>query len=391
MAGALAVALLIALIASVRVAWSAWRDDTVTAAPTPAASPSVDGTPSAEPSPAPEPEPSPTVSKRAFPREPITLSFAGDTHFEAPLNRLLTGPANGVDALTEALSAADFTMINLETAITTGGKPIPGKTYTFRAPPSALTWLQGLGVDAVSLANNHAADYGASGLQDTLAAKANSPIAVIGVGANRAEAFAPVSVEIKGVKIAMITSSQLTEETSELYGATNSRPGISTNNTSNDALLAAVAEAKATHDVVVVFLHWGTETMTCPDQRQKATAQALADAGVDAVVGGHAHRVQGSGWSGKTFVDWGMGNFIWYNFRGASGYTGVLTITVDGGRVADREEGKDVGAVVTEQRWQPMIIGSNGIPVPATGGNLTMLEQNKAAADKCSGLASTPN
>ena len=67
------------------------------------------------------------------------------------------------------LRSADFTALNLETAITTRGTPQP-KTFHFRAPPAAFTALRDAGIDLVTMANNHALDYGPVGLADTLAA-----------------------------------------------------------------------------------------------------------------------------------------------------------------------------------------------------------------------------
>lgn len=320
----------------------------------------------------------------------ITLAFAGDVHFEAHLRRLLTGRGEDHPALREALGAADFTLLNLETAITEGGTPIPGKAYTFRAPASALPFLQGLGVDAVSVANNHAADFGAAGLQDTLAAKASSPIPIIGVGHDATEAFTPLSIDLGGTRIAVLASSELVEQTSQLYSATDSRPGIATNHVDNERLIAAIRAAREQHDVVIVFMHWGTETHTCPDQRQVRNAKALAAAGADAIIGGHAHRVQGAGWLDNAFVGYGLGNFIWYHNRPDSAASGILTVTIDGSRVDRRANGEDPGPVITEQTWTPMLIGASGLPAVAQGDTLARLTTAKRAADTCSGLAGTP-
>lgn len=202
-------------------------------------------------------------------RPPVTLAFAGDVHFEHQVRELLRKPGANEEALRSALGAADFTMINLETAITERGTPLAGKSFTFRAPASALDYLADLGVDAVTMANNHAADFGDVGLQDTLAAKTTSPIPLVGIGQNHNEAFAPLSLTLKDTSIAILSSSQLTEETSRLYSATASRPGIATNHEGNETLVAAVESARTEHDVVIVFMHWGTEKDTCPSDAQR--------------------------------------------------------------------------------------------------------------------------
>lgn len=350
-AGLVAVVALAVVLGSVRAAWTAWA----------------------------EPD-----------REPVTLAFAGDVHFEHQVRELLRQPGTDEEALRSALSAADFTMVNLETAITERGTPVEGKKFTFRAPATALDYLANLGVDAVSLANNHAADFGDVGLQDTLAAKATSRIPMVGIGTNHDEAFAPLSLTLKGTSIAILASSQVTDETSRLFSATASSPGIATNHESNDALVAAVESARAEHEVVIVFLHWGTEKDTCPSDAQQDVTEALAAAGADVVVGSHAHRVQGTGWKDNTFVGYGLGNFIWDFPHGPNGDTGLLTITIDGNRAAQGGDRDKTGPVVTAQQWTPMRVGENGVPAAALDAEQTRLTEEKALADACSGLTPAP-
>ncbi len=102
----------------------------------------------------------------------VTMAFAGDVHFEEEIESYLDDPA-GLAPVARMLSAADLAVVNLETAITSRGVPEP-KKYHFRAPATALDALRQAGVDLVSMANNHAVDFGADGLADTLAAKAGS-------------------------------------------------------------------------------------------------------------------------------------------------------------------------------------------------------------------------
>jgi poly-gamma-glutamate capsule biosynthesis protein CapA/YwtB (metallophosphatase superfamily) len=323
-------------------------------------------------------------------RLPVTLSFAGDVHFEHQVRDLLRQPGAHEEALRSALSAADFTMVNLETAITERGTAIEGKSFTFRAPASALDYLADLGVDAVAMANNHAADFGDVGLQDTLVARTASRIPLVGIGKDSDEAFAPLSITLRGTSIAILSSSQVTDETSSLYSATASRPGIATNHESNEALVAAVESARTEHDVVIVFMHWGTERDTCPSDAQRGATQALVAAGADAIVGSHAHRVQGSGWMGSTFVGYGLGNFIWDFGHGPNGDSGMLTITIDGNLASKRGKGDESGPVVTAQQWTPMRVGPNGMPAAALGAEQTRLAGEKVLADACSGLSPAP-
>ena len=98
----------------------------------------------------------------------ITLAFAGDVHFERAARDLLVDAGPLTAALRDTIGRADFAMVNLETALGEGGAPLPGKAYAFRAPISSLDTLARAGVDAVSMANNHAADFGAGVFAQTL-------------------------------------------------------------------------------------------------------------------------------------------------------------------------------------------------------------------------------
>ena len=117
----------------------------------------------------------------------VTLAFAGDVHFQIQVAALLDDP-RGLGPISRALSDADVTMVNLESAITERGSwdpkdlERPEERYWFRAPARALDVLADAGVDVVTMANNHGADLGPIGLQDTLRAARNAPLAVIGVG-----------------------------------------------------------------------------------------------------------------------------------------------------------------------------------------------------------------
>lgn len=133
-----------------------------------ACSPGEAGTPGARgATTAPKPTPAPTSPAPAR----VTLAFGGDVHFEGGLRaRLGTDPRTAMGPIAKALRAADLAMVNLESAVTTGGEPAPDKEFRFRAPPSAFAALRGAGVDVATLANNHGMDFMETGLADSLAA-----------------------------------------------------------------------------------------------------------------------------------------------------------------------------------------------------------------------------
>lgn len=335
-----------------------------------------------------EPSSAATSAGPLTPDSPVTLAFGGDVNFEGPVANLLSTP-DGLAALRPVLGGADVAVVNLETAITDRGVEQP-KIYHFRTAPQALVTLKQAGVDAVSMANNHAVDYGPDGLTDTLAAQSASPIPVVGIGANADKAFAPAVFDVRGTKVAVLASSQINDFTIHAFPATDGKPGIA-GNLDNTRLLAAVRAARAAYDVVVVYLHWGTDYTTCPDAAQTSTAAALSKAGADVVVGGHAHRVQGAGWLGRTYVGYGLGNFVWLNTRGpADAMSGVLTVSVDPvkARALRASTGRESApSIVTGASWTPLVIGDDGVPRPPDGSAATSQQAAWAQARSCAHLA----
>src|SRR6478736_78387 len=130
----------------------------------------------------------------------VTLAFGGDVHFEGRAGRLLDRPG-GLGPIARTLRAADVAMVNLETPVTRSEQrdpkelENPGDRYWFRTRPAAVDVLADAGVDVVSVANNHAGDYGAAGLQDTLAAGQERGVAMVGAGRGEA-AYDPHVVEV---------------------------------------------------------------------------------------------------------------------------------------------------------------------------------------------------
>ena len=314
----------------------------------------------------------------------VTLAFAGDVHFQLHLARLLKHPADGLGPIDQALSSADVTMVNLESAVTERGArdpkelEVPGRRYWYRTPPAALDLLDAAGVDVVTMANNHAADYGEVGLQDTLRAAREAPIAVVGVGTDRRAAFTPYRTTVRGTDIAFLAADGSPREGgSSNWAAAATTPGIAAARTARPrVLLAAVRAASRRDDVVVVYLHWGREYRSCPTALQRRTAEALADAGADVVVGSHAHVLLGTGWIGETYVGYGLGNFAWYHNREPD--SGVLRLRIEDGRVVSDD-------------WVPAQIQRWGRPLPLAG-----RDREQAVADwrrlrACAGLAQRPN
>jgi poly-gamma-glutamate synthesis protein (capsule biosynthesis protein) len=305
----------------------------------------------------------------------ITLAFAGDVHFAGRTLTLLDQPATAFGPIAQQLSAADIAMVNLETAITGRGTEEP-KTFHFRAPDSSYQAIKAAGVDLVTIANNHALDFGRVGLADTIAAAKQAGVPAIGAGANAAEAYAPWVTEVKGVRIAVLAFSQIAELWTT-WRATDTQAGIAMARDQSRAV-AAVRAAKAKADVVVVYVHWGVEGSSCPSGEMRTFAQTMAQAGADIVVGTHAHLLLGDGWIGKTYVQFGLGNFLWWRDDSFSNDTGVLTVTLRGGRVAETAL---VPAVISR---------TTGQPIPVSGTESARITAKYAGLRGCAKLAAKP-
>ena len=156
------------------------------------------------------------------------------------------------------------------------------------------------------------------------------------MGRDRAEAFAPYRVRVHGTDLAFLgADASPLESTSSVWTAGRRTPGLAAAREPRPrTLLRAVARASREADVVVVYLHWGRDMQACPTSRQRTTARALAAAGADVIVGSHAHVLLGSGWQQDTYVNYGLGNFVWYHDRPPD--TGVLRLRLEDGRVVSR-------------------------------------------------------
>jgi poly-gamma-glutamate capsule biosynthesis protein CapA/YwtB (metallophosphatase superfamily) len=306
------------------------------------------------------------------PPDEVVLTFAGDVHFAERTTKLLDDPATAFGPIAEVFTASDLALVNLETAVTTGGTAEP-KRYLFRAPPSAYDAVKAAGIDAVSIGNNHSLDYGRVGLADTLKHAEHAGVPTFGAGLDAAGAYAAWITEVNQTRIAVLGISQVHElETS--WNATDSRPGVAHARDVTRSV-AAVKAARQQADFVIVFMHWGKEGNQCPTAEMKSFAQKLADAGTDLIVGTHAHLLQGDGWLGGTYVAYGLGNFLWWWNDANSNDTGVLRVTLRAAKITDTE-------------FLPAHISrETGQPIPVTGAEASRISAKFAGLRDCTGLA----
>jgi poly-gamma-glutamate synthesis protein (capsule biosynthesis protein) len=219
----------------------------------------------------------------------VKLALAGDTMLGRKVAEAIveSGPASVVgDDLVSVVRDADLFVLNLECCISERGEPWPDprKPFFFRAPPAATEVLTLLGVDCVTLANNHALDFGTEALLDTLAHLQAAGIAWTGAGAELEQARAPAVLERRGFRLAVIGCSDHPLE----YAAGASSPGIAFG---LDWVPAAIEECDA--DAVLVLAHWGPNMIAAPLPRVRRAAAAFRAAGATLVAGHSAHVFHG--------------------------------------------------------------------------------------------------
>lgn len=208
------------------------------------------------------------------------------------------------------MTAADIAFMNNEFTISDRGAPLANKAYTFRASPENTAHYRTLGIDIVSLANNHAYDYGADAFADTLDTLKAHEIAAIGGGKNLDEAMKPFYYLVNGRKIAFVAATraekyrltpQATEDTSGVLRCYDTK-----------LFLETIREAEANSDYVIACIHWGTEYSAELQDVQRETARDYIDAGVDLIIGAHAHQLQGIEYYNGRPIFYNLGNF-WFN------------------------------------------------------------------------------
>lgn len=245
------------------------------------------------------------------------MTFGGDICFAdnyVVMQHLKTTKNGLADCLApewfDVMRSADIAMMNNEFTISDRGEPMAGKAFTFRAAPENTALYQELGIDFVTLANNHAFDFGKDAFLDMLDTLNDYGIDFAGGGRNAEEAQKPFFYLVDGRKIGFISATRaekyiLTPE------AGSDSPGVF-RCYDTERLLEVIAETKRNCDYVVLFVHWGAEGRHTLEEVQVTTAHEYIDAGADLIIGSHAHRLQGIEFYKGKAIFYNLGNF-WFD------------------------------------------------------------------------------
>jgi poly-gamma-glutamate capsule biosynthesis protein CapA/YwtB (metallophosphatase superfamily) len=221
----------------------------------------------------------------------LTVALAGDTMLGRGVAQHLADRRGPVVApeVAEVAAEADLFVLNLECCISDRGRrwPDPAKPFFFRAPPAAADVLAELGVDCVTLANNHALDYGIDALLDTFTHLAAAGVAWVGAGPDEDAARQPAALRAAGQSLTVVGVS----DHPSAFAAGPDRPGI--------ALGAAEGPD-------LVSPHSGPNMTAEPIPTVRAAADTLTEAGVTLVAGHSAHVFHGV--RGPVLYD--LGDFV---------------------------------------------------------------------------------
>jgi hypothetical protein len=216
--------------------------------------------------------------------------------------RLAADPGHELLApeVAEIARAADLFVLNLECCISERGERVRerGKPFFFRAPPVAAERLAALGVSCVTLANNHALDYGPVALRDTLARLREVGIPTAGAGLDVEAARAPVV--LGGVRVVAVTDHPSS------YAAGVDRPGVAYADLAREVPSWLGSAVRPDGDLVLVAPHWGPNMRGAPVPHVRRAAAALEASGATLVAGHSAHLPQGA--RGRTLFD--LGDFV---------------------------------------------------------------------------------
>jgi hypothetical protein len=233
----------------------------------------------------------------------LTLTCAGDIFVSpATLAHFVADPTC-VEYARTVLQRADIRFANLESPLVDSGRALFGTGVRLRSPEETTRLLQFLGIDVVTLANNHMLDFGRAGLYSTLRELGRSNIAAVGAGRSIEEARRPIIRTVRGRRIAFLGACD-----DQGGGAGRNRPGVWLLEPRD--LISAVHRLRNDADHIVVGLHTGLEFVTCPEPFFLDLAHRLIDAGACVVVGHHPHVPQGLVRYGNGLIACSLGDFL---------------------------------------------------------------------------------
>jgi poly-gamma-glutamate synthesis protein (capsule biosynthesis protein) len=221
------------------------------------------------------------------------------------------------------MNKTDLMVANSEFTISDRGTPMKNKIYTFKALPNRVKIYDEMGIDLITLANNHVFDFGEEAFMDMMDILDEKKLPHIGAGRNKEEAIKPYYFIINGYKIGFVNATRaekyiLTPEAEE------NSPGVFRCYDPTQ-FIEKIKETKEKSDYVIALIHWGKEDTHELEQVQIETGKLYIDAGADALIGSHAHVLQGIEFYNEKPIIYNLGDFI---FNRETKETGIFNINI---------------------------------------------------------------
>lgn len=229
--------------------------------------------------------------------------------------------------LMECLNRADYRIFNLEVPLTDREQPIPKCGPNLVAPSKCVAGYQAMGVDLLTLANNHILDQDQQGLESTVKTLDQAGIAYTGVGSTPEEAAKPYvfTCECKRIGVYACAEHEFSIVTDHSAGANPI-----------DLLESPdhVAKLKEQCDYVIVLYHGGKEHYRYPSPNLQKVCRKLVEKGADLVVCQHSHCIGCEEKYLHGTIVYGQGNFLFDDSESEFWQTGMLVAINDDFKVS---------------------------------------------------------
>jgi len=270
-----------------------------------------------------------------LPPPTITAYFVGDMMLDRgvlfSINKNYDGDFSKLFDDLGFLATGDFVFGNLEGPASDKGYDL-GNLWSFRMLPEVITVLKNAGFNILSLANNHAGDWGREAFHDTVDRLQAGDILPVGVFADNQDTSSVIQ-EIKGIKFGWLGFTDLGPK----WLAEGDGPIIGW--AGRGDLLEVIKEAAEKVDVLIVSFHFGDEYQPLPNVRQKYLAETAIDSGAKIVIGHHPHVVQPTEFYNDGLIAYSLGNFVFDQYFSDETMTGkILKIEFEGEKIKTIEE-----------------------------------------------------
>lgn len=253
---------------------------------------------------------------------PVQMAFVGDMNLSDKTEMYYK--QSGVEGIfsekiLSVFRTSDITGINHEYVASDEDDryKVDYELWYYKNPTYREKYLKEMGVDVVTLANNHTMDYGEQGLVDTMEALRKEGIAYVGVGYNLEEAKSAYIKEVGGKKIAVVAANRVVPRT-DWYAGENKIGHMTTYEGTDrfgmikEEISRLKNEEKC--DAVVMLVHFGENNDSTLYAYQENCAHGYVDAGADLVVGCHTHTLQGAEIYNGKYIFYGVNNFLFENY-----------------------------------------------------------------------------